>query len=228
MYSIAIDGPVSSGKSSVAEGVAKRLGILHLNTGELYRAIGYFAYKNKVANVVDDQGMPQLSENDVAKLTQECEVGVEFIDGKQHTFVNGEDVTKYLHTPLMSDYSSRVSVIPSVRDHVLDLQREIAKQQNVVMEGRDITSHVLPDSKYKFYITADAKVRAIRRQHENISKGIQTDFEQVLADVELRDKRDMTRKVCPLVIVKDAIVIDTSNLEIDEVVQKIVSYVEEK
>ncbi len=208
--------------------VAKRLNILHLNTGDLYRAIGYFAHQNGVASVVDSDGIPQLSKEDIFKLINDVDVQVKFINGVQHTYINGNDVTEYLHTPLISDYSSRVSAVPEVRNHILQLQRDIATKQNVVMEGRDITSHVLPNSKYKFFITASPEVRAQRRMQENLSKGINCTYEEVLSDVLLRDKRDMTRKVCPLVIVDDAIVVDTSNLTTDEVVDKVLSYIKEK
>ena len=227
MYSIAIDGPSSSGKSSVADEVARKLNILHLNTGDLYRAIGYYAYVNGVATTVDEEGMPQISEHDTARLIKNVVVDVKFINGRQHTYVNNEDVTQYLHTPVVSDYSSRVSVIAKVRDHVLELQRSIAREQNVVMEGRDITSHVLPKSKYKFYITATPEVRAKRRQDENKQNGIFTTYEEVLEDVITRDKRDTTRKVCPLVIVPDAIVIDTTEMTLEEVVDKVLSYIKE-
>ena len=228
MYSIAIDGPSSSGKSSVADELARRLNILHLNTGELYRAIGYYAYINGVASTVDEEGIPQLSDWETSKLIKDVIVDVKFINHRQHTYVNGEDVTDYLHTPVISDYSSRVSAIPKVRDHVLELQRSIARSQNVVMEGRDITSHVLPKSKYKFFITASAEVRAQRRFEEEVNKGIKTSYEEVLEDIKLRDKRDTTRKVCPLVITSDSVVIDTTDLTLDEVVDKVMSYIKEQ
>ena len=227
MYSIAIDGPSASGKSSVADEVARKLNILHLNTGELYRAIGYYAYDNGFQCDLDDEGMPKLSESDVHRLIKNVVVDVKFINGRQHTYVNNEDVTPFLHTPIISDYSSRVSAIPKVRDHVLELQRSIARTQNVVMDGRDITSHVLPKSKYKFYITASVEERANRRFLENKRNGIVTTYEKELEDLQLRDKRDTTRKVCPLVIVPDAVVIDTTEIGLEEVVAKVLSYIKE-
>ena len=213
MFSIAIDGPVSSGKSTVARIIAERLNILHLNTGALYRAIGLYAYRNNIASFVDENGVAHLNERDMERLINEVDIDVKFIDGKQHTFLNGEDVSDKLHNPLISDYSSRVSVIKKVRDHILHLQRSIAANQSVVMEGRDITSHVLPDSKYKFYLTASAEIRAKRRYEEEVAKGNKDlTYEEVLNEVKIRDFRDMTRDICPLVIVPDAIVVDTDNL----------------
>ena len=127
----------------------------------------------------------------------------------------------------MSDYSSRVSAIPSIRQHILQLQRNIAKENNIVMEGRDITSHVLTDAKYKFFVTASAEVRAERRYMENLSKGIACDYDEILNDLKQRDYRDTTRKVCPLIVVDDAIVVDTSNLTVQDAVNKILSYIKE-
>ncbi len=228
MYSIAIDGPVCSGKSTIAHAISERLNILHLNTGDLYRAIGYYAYKNNIASTVDSAGMPQLNADDMKALINDVDVDVKFIDGTQHTFVNGEDVTDQLHTPIMSDYSSRVSAIPEVRNHILQLQRDVALKNNVVMEGRDITSHVLPNSKYKFYITARPEVRAQRRMEQDKLKGMQVTYDEVLADIILRDKRDMTRKICPLVITKDAVVIDTSDKTLEQVLDEIIGYIEER
>ncbi len=228
MYSIAIDGPVCSGKSTIAHAISEKLNILHLNTGDLYRAIGYYAYKNNIASTVDSGGMPQLNANDMKALINDVDVDVKFINGAQHTFVNGEDVTDQLHTPIMSDYSSRVSAIPEVRNHILQLQRDVAAKNNVVMEGRDITSHVLPNSKYKFYITARPEVRAQRRMEQDKLKGMKVTYDEVLADIILRDKRDMTRKICPLVITKDAVVVDTSDKTLEQVLDEIIGYIEER
>ncbi len=229
MYSIAIDGPVSSGKSTLAKNLAEKLNILHLNTGALYRAIGLYAYRNDIASEVDENGVPKLNEKEMEELINEVHITVDFIDGKQHTILNGEDVSHLLHNPTISDYSSRVSVIKKVREHILELQRKIAREQSVVMEGRDITSFVLPNSKYKFYVTASPEVRAMRRYNEEREKGnTNLTFEQVLEDVKLRDYRDMTRKICPLVIAEDAVVINTDDLNEPElVVEKVLSYIKE-
>ncbi len=230
MYSIAIDGPASSGKSTVAKILAKRLNILHLNTGELYRAIGLYAFRHNISSNIEANGVPALDENEMNALINAVKIDVKFIDGKQHTLLNGEDVSDQLHNPTMSDYSSRVSVIKKVREHILELQRKIACEQNVVMEGRDITSFVLPNSKYKFYLTASPEVRAMRRLKEEAEKGnTSLTYEQVLKDVKERDHRDMTRKICPLVKVKDAIVIDTDNINDPNIVaEQMLAYIKEK
>ena len=227
MYAIAMDGPSSAGKSSLAKLVAEKLNILHLNTGALYRAIGLYAYQNKLASKLDDKGMPIISKKEINYLTNNTDVGVKFIDGKQHTILNGEDVTGLLYTPIISDYSSRTSAIPEIREHILNLQRDIAKNNNVVMEGRDITSHVLPNAKYKFFITASPEVRAGRRHKEMLEKGESCTYEEILEDLKQRDIRDTTRDISPLVVVPEAVVIDTSNNTLDEIVEKLLSYIKE-
>lgn len=227
MYAIAIDGPSSAGKSSVAKMVAEKLNILHLNTGALYRAIGLFAYQNKLASNLDENGMPIISKKEIKYLTKNTAVGVKFVDGKQRTMLNGEDVTDSLYTPTISDYSSRTSAIPEIREHILNLQRDIAKHNNVVMEGRDITSHVLPNAKYKFFITASPEIRAERRLNEMIEKGISCTYEEILEDLKQRDIRDTTRDISPLIVVPDAVVIDTSHNTLTEVTDKVLSYIKE-
>lgn len=227
MYAVAIDGPSSAGKSSVAKMVAEKLNILHLNTGALYRAIGLYAHKHNLATHLDKNGMPIISEDEIKYLTDNTHVEVKFVDGKQRTILNGDDVTDLLYTPIISDYSSRTSAIPEIRQHILNLQRNVAKNNNVVMEGRDITSHVLPNAKYKFFVTASAEVRAERRLNEMLEKGLTCTYEQILEDLKQRDIRDTTRDISPLVIVPDAVVIDTSHISIDEVVDKILSYIKE-
>ncbi len=226
MYAIAIDGPSASGKSSVADKVAKKLNILHLNTGCLYRALGLYAYKNKLAQTVGENGLPVITAHDISEMTK-TDVSVKFEDGKQHTLLNGEDVSDFLRTPAVTDFSSRVSVIPEIRDHVLNLQRNIAKQHNIVMEGRDITSHVLPDAKYKFFITASPEVRAERRLIEMQNEGLLDTYEDVLVSIKERDYRDENRDCCPLVLVPDAVKIDTSNMTLDQVVDTVLSYIKE-
>lgn len=227
MYAIAIDGPAASGKSTVAKQLAKELGILHLNTGSLYRALGLYAYKNGLAGTLNECGMPILTKNDIKKITTNAVVNVEFLDGAQHTLLNGDDVTEILKTPIVSDYSSRVSAVQEIRDHVLELQRDVARKHNVVMEGRDIASNVLPDAKYKFFITASPEVRAERCYNELVEKGLLRTYDEVLIDIKERDLRDTTRDCCPLVIVPDAHVIDTSNMSIEQVVDCVKNYIKE-
>ncbi len=227
MYAIAIDGPASAGKSSVAKMLAKKLNILHLNTGSLYRAIGLYAYQNGLCSKKDDNGMPIVTKKDIEKMTTNANVEVKFLDGQQHTFLNGDDVSDLLKTPAASDYSSRVSAVPEIRDHILELQRKIARQHNVVMEGRDITSHVLPDAKYKFFVTASPEVRAERCLNELLEKGLMSTYDEVLASIKERDARDSNRSYCPLTIVKDAIVVDTSKMTLPEVADYISKFIKE-
>lgn len=226
MYAVAIDGPSSSGKSTVAKEVAKKLNVLHLNTGALYRAIGLYAFRNGLTQVDNNNNVIVVAQ-EIKQIIDNVSITVEFIDGKQHTILNGEDVTELLHTPTISDYSSRVSAIPEIRSHILSLQREIANSNNIVMEGRDITSHVLPNAKYKFFITASAEERATRRYKENLSKGIECKYEDILQDLKQRDYRDEHREVCPLVRTEDSIFIDTSKLTISEAVDKVLSHIKE-
>ena len=227
MYTIAIDGPSSAGKSSVAKLIAEKLNILHLNTGALYRAVGLYAHQNGLASKLDEKGIPVLSKKEISALIKNTHVTVQFLAGKQHTLLNGDDVTDLLYTPIISDYSSRVSAIPEIRNHILELQRDISRNNNVVMEGRDIASHVIPDAKYKFFITASPEVRAERRFNEMAEKGILCTYEEILDDLRQRDVRDTTRKISPLIIVPDAIVIDTSDIDLNTVVDKILSYIKE-
>jgi len=227
MYAIAIDGPSSSGKSSMASKIAEKLGILHLNTGRLYRAVGLYAFQNGYFNNLDKNGKVIADKKEVDDIIKNARISVEFIDKKQHTFLNGDDVTDLLHTPIISDYSSRVSVIPDIRNYMVEIQREIASKNNVVMEGRDITSHVLPNAKYKFFVTASAEVRAERRLNEMLEKGLNCTYEEILEDLLQRDNRDMTREYCPLIVVPDAIVLDTTYSTLDEMVDKALSYIKE-
>lgn len=227
MYAIAIDGPASSGKSSVAKLVANKLNILHLNTGSLYRAIGLFAYQNKLASTLGEDGKAVFTPSEISKILKYADVSVKFIEGQQHTFLNGDDVTNLLKTPAVSDYSSRVSAVPEIRDHVLSIQRDIAEEHNVVMEGRDITSHVLPNAKYKFFMTASPEVRAERCLNELLEKGLMSTYQDVLNDIKERDSRDMHREISPLVIVPEAVVVDTTNLTIDQTAEYILGFIKE-
>lgn len=227
MYAIAIDGPAASGKSSVAKRVAKRLNVLHLNTGSLYRAIGLYAYKNKLASNLDENGKAIVTPEEISKILNGADVSVKYIDGQQHTFLNGDDVTTLLKTPVVSDYASRVAPVPEIREHVLAIQRGIAEEHNVVMEGRDITSHVLPNAKYKFFMTASPEVRAERCLNELLEKGLMSTYQEVLQDIKERDSRDMHREISPLVIVPDAIIVDTTNLSVDETVDYILGFIKE-
>ena len=156
------------------------------------------------------------------------ELEIKYIDGNQHTYLNGVDVSDKLNTKTMGVYSSIVSVYPEVRDKTINIQRETAKTQSVIIEGRDITSHVLPNADYKFFITASEKVRAKRRLQDFVNAGEKVTFAQVMADLKDRDYRDSHRDICPLVRTPDSVYISTTNLSLDEAVEKVLSYIKKK
>jgi cytidylate kinase len=216
-YAIALDGPAGSGKSTIAKLLAASRDILYLDTGAMYRACGLFAIRSgldyKDGDAVEKQ-MPTL-----------C-LDVKYLNGEQHTFLGEEDVSSLIRTPEVSMAASCISAHKCVRLKMVELQREIAKKTNCVLDGRDIGSFVLPDAKYKFFVTASVDVRAKRRYDEMIAKGIAVDYDTLKAEIELRDKQDSTREFAPLVQAKDAIVVDTSDMTIAEVLEKISSYLE--
>ncbi len=216
-YAIALDGPAGSGKSTIAKFLAKQRDILYLDTGAMYRACGLFAIRN---------GVDYRNGDAVENLISSLNLDVKYIDGEQRTFLGDEDVSAFIRTPEVSMAASCISAHKIVRLKMVELQREIAKKTNCVLDGRDIGSFVLPDAKYKFFVTASVDVRAKRRYDEMIAKGISVDYNTLKAEIELRDKQDSTREFAPLVQAKDAIVIDTSEMTIAEVLEKISSYLE--
>ena len=219
IYQIAVDGPSGSGKSTLAKGVAKRLGIMYLDTGAMYRTCGLCALK---------KGIDPRNEDDVNAMLEDLNVEVKFEDGIQHMILNGEDVTGQIRTPEVSMAASSVSAHPNLRIKMVEMQREIAKSQTFVLDGRDIASNVLPNAKYKFYITAPAEVRAERRLAELKQLGDNSqNYEEVLADIIKRDEQDMNRAVSPLIQVPEAIVIDTSKVDIAQTQDLLISYIEE-
>lgn len=211
MLSVAIDGPAGVGKSTVSKLVAKKLGWHCLDTGALYRAIAVACQRAKI-------DINNITE--VKALLKTIEIDVKFKDGLQHTNLNGEDVTKYLRTEEIDMLASVTSAYKEVRDSIIDLQRNLAKKENLVVEGRDITSNVLKDSKNKFYLDASPEERANRRYKERLARGEEVDYQDILEDLIQRDKNDMTRKIAPLVCTSDSIRIDTTKLTIDQVVDK--------
>lgn len=216
---IAIDGPAGSGKSTVSKIIAERLGILYLDTGAMYRAI---ALKCVRANA-------DYADKDVVKhIVDNIDIKVDYCNGSQVTLLDDEDVSAQIRTPQVSMLASYVSAYSFVRTKMVELQREIAAKFSCVLDGRDIGTNVLPDCEFKFFLTADSQVRAKRRHDENISKGITQSFEEVLKDIEERDFQDKNRAIAPLKQAKDAQVIDTSGMTIDEVVSSILKKVEEK
>lgn len=219
IYQIAVDGPSGSGKSTLAKGVAKRLGIMYLDTGAMYRTCGLCALK---------KGIDPRNEDEVNAMLEDLNVEVKFEDGIQHMILNGEDVTGQIRTPEVSMAASSVSAHPNLRVKMVEMQREIAKSQTFVLDGRDIASNVLPNAKYKFYVTAPAEVRAERRLAELKQLGDNSqNYEEVLADIIKRDEQDMNRAVSPLIQVPEAIVIDTSKVDIAQTQDLLISYIEE-
>lgn len=216
---VAIDGPAGAGKSTIAKAAAKLLGFIYVDTGALYRTIGVCALRNNVE--------PSNSE-EVIKLLPNTDVSLRFIDGVQRVFLNGEDVSEEIRLPEASMAASNVSAIPEVRKFLFDLQKNIAEKNNVIMDGRDIGTVVLPDAKVKIFLTASSKVRADRRFKEFEEKGIKVEFIKLLAEIEQRDFQDMNREIAPLKQADDAILVDTSELSLEQSVDKIVSVIKEK
>ena len=216
MISIAIDGPAGAGKSTIAKRVAKELGYIYVDTGALYRAIAYYLLTQKI------------DIEDTIALQAACDqitVTIAYENDMQQVYLNGDNVTPYLRTEETGNMASLSSAKAPVRAALLDLQRNMAKEYNVVMDGRDIGTNVLPDAEVKIYLTASSKERANRRYKELTEKGEAADFDQIEADIIERDERDMNREIAPLKQAEDAVLIDSSDLSIDEVVKAILSVV---
>lgn len=219
IYNIALDGPAGSGKSTIAKAIAKDYNILYLDTGAMYRACGLKALR---------LGISPQDEAAVTKMLPSLKLEVRYVDGAQRTILDGEDVSSAIRENSVSMAASHVSAHPSVRIKMVEMQREIAKQMSCVLDGRDIGTVVLPNAKFKFFITADSKVRAQRRYDELLARGQKVDFDALHAEIVLRDKQDSERATAPLKPAADAIIVDTSKLSIDEVVQTIKSMIQEK
>ena len=217
--SVAIDGPVGAGKSSIAREAAKKLGFIYVDTGALYRAIGLYCHR---------QGVDLKSPADIAAASVGAVPRIRLIDGIQHIFLNGEDVSEEIRLPEMSMAASAVSAVPEVRASLLDLQRDIARTANVIMDGRDIGTVVLPDAKVKIFLTAAPEVRAERRYRELCAKGVQTTYEEVLSDLNQRDYNDSHRETAPLRQAEDAVLADTSGLDFDASCELVCNIIKEK
>ena len=216
---IAIDGPSGAGKSTIAKALAAKLGIIYVDTGALYRSVGLYV-RSRDAD-------PHNAEA-VAALLPEIKLELRYENGRQQVYLNGEATGDRIRTPEMSMYASAVSAIPAVRAFLLDTQREIAAKNGVVMDGRDIGTVILPNANVKIYLTASDECRAKRRWLELREKGIETTLEEVLDDMRRRDRNDATRTVAPAVAAPDAIVVDSSDLSIEDCVAKIESIVAER
>lgn len=220
MITIALDGPSGAGKSTVCSMVAKSLDILHLNTGALYRAVGYYLIEN---------GIDQYNKKAVIDALPNMDIDIEYIDGKQHVITNGVDVTDKLYSMQVSDVCSISSAYPEVRKYIVSLQQKVATKSSVIMEGRDITSEVLPNAKYKFYLDASSSVRALRRINDskNSDKLTMDDYNRIKDEIEERDRRDKTRENSPLVQTVDSYYINSDNMDATEVANIVISMVKE-
>ena len=212
-YSIAIDGPAGAGKSTIARRLAKELGYYYVDTGAIYRTVAYF---------LDLLAISPKDVDGVNRYIDELTINIEYDEeGKQHMLMNGMDVTDDIRTQDISQKASLVSAHKVVRDILLDMQRQVAREQNVIMDGRDIGTVVLPDDDVKIFLTASAEIRAKRRFDELMAKGQTTTLEQVLKDVQQRDYQDTHRPIAPLKQADDAVLVDSSGLDIDGVVAAI-------
>ena len=219
MIAIAIDGPAGAGKSTIAKALAKKLGFIYVDTGALYRAIGLKflrAGENTELNC------------DIEQVLSVTKIDIKFVNGEQRVMLDGEDVSDEIRTPDASMMASAVSAKPSVRAFLLDMQRNMAKQNNVIMDGRDIGTVVLPGAEIKIFLTASADVRAERRYKELIEKGKDVTFSEVLEDMKVRDYNDSHREIAPLKPAEDSVIADTSELNLEESVELLHNIVKEK
>lgn len=218
--SIAIDGPSGAGKSTMAKGVAQALGFLYVDTGAIYRTLGLFMLRNEV---------PLDDETAVAALLPQVEIKMDYgPDGAQRMYLNGEDVSLEIRRPEVSAAASRVSALPAVRAFLLDMQRELARTANVIMDGRDIGTVVLPGADVKIFLTASPEERARRRHLELQERGIRDSYETVLADIKERDERDCSRAAAPLRQAEDAILVDTTGHDLEASLALILKTIQEK
>ncbi len=219
-FSIAIDGPGGAGKSSLAKAVAKKLSILHVDTGAIYRTIGYAAFA---------RGLNARDESQIAPLLKTIRIDMAFDEaGGQKMLLDGKDVSREIRLPEISMYASNVSALPCVRAYLLEMQRDIARKRSVIMDGRDIGTVVLPDADLKIYLTASAEERARRRCLELSERGTPEPYEAVLREINERDEQDMHRAIAPLREAADAIRLDTSALNFDESEQALLKLIQEK
>lgn len=207
MISVAIDGPSGAGKSSLAKRLAKELGFIYVDTGAMYRAIGLYALQ---------QGVDPASEQQVAQLLPQITIELRYENGAQRVILCGEDVSELIRQENVGMATSAVAAHPTVRSFLLELQRDMARKQNILMDGRDIGTVILPNATVKIFLTASAQARAERRLKELQQKGMETDFQTVLSDIEQRDYQDMNREIAPLKQAQDAVLVDTSNLDFEQ------------
>ena len=219
-YSIAIDGPAGAGKSTIAKRLAKELGYCYVDTGAIYRTVAYF---------FDLWGVAPKDIDGITRYIDELNIAIEYDeDGTQHMIMNGMDVTADIRTQEISQKASLISAHAIVREMLLDMQRDVAKTHNVIMDGRDIGTVVLPKANVKIFLTASAEVRAKRRTDELMAKGQKANFSQILKEIQQRDYQDTHREVAPLKLARDSVKVDTSDLDIDGVVAELKRIIGEK
>ena len=215
---VAIDGPAGAGKSSIAKAVSKQLGFVYIDTGAMYRAVAVYAIEN---------GIEIKEENFTQQVLDKIEIELAYEDGTQKIFLCGKDVSERIREADVSIGASNVAVIPAVRLKLVDLQRKLAQKTSVIMDGRDIGTYVLPDAEVKIFLTATSDVRAKRRLLEMQEKGMEAEFETVKRDIEYRDKNDSEREFAPLRKAEDAVLVDSSDMTIEQVINRIIGIIEE-
>ncbi|MBE5878812.1 MAG: (d)CMP kinase [Lachnospiraceae bacterium] len=216
---VAIDGPAGAGKSTIAKEVAKELGYIYVDTGAMYRAIALYLIRNGV----------KAEENElISEKCKEADVTIEYVDGKQVVFLNGEDVNGFIRTEEVGSMASSSSTNQDVRKRLLGLQRELAEKNDVIMDGRDIGTNILPNAQAKIYLTASIEVRAKRRYDELVAKGMECDYEEIKKEIAIRDERDMNREIAPLRQAKDAVLLDSSELSVEEVKERMIQIIKSK
>ena len=222
MIAVAIDGPGGAGKSTISKAIAKKMGIVYVDTGALYRTVGYYARECGVS--VENAKKSEY----MTKLLPEISVDIKYYDATQHVLLNGVDLGDKIRQPEISMYASAVSTVPEVRAFLLETQRNIAKNNNVIMDGRDIGTVILPDADVKIFLTASNEARAKRRYLELQAKGLEVSFPQVLSELIERDTQDSSRDIAPCVAAADALTLDNSDYTFEESVDKIIEIINEK
>ena len=219
---VAIDGPGGAGKSTISKAVAKKLGIIYVDTGALYRTVGYFARENGLS--VEDVKVSDL----ITPLLDKISIEIRYADGTQHVILNGEDLGDKIRQPDISMYASAVSSVPNVRAFLLEAQKELARKNSVIMDGRDIGTVILPGADVKIFLTASNEARATRRYNELIAKGQNVKYEDVLSEMNQRDHADSTRAAAPLKAADDAIYFDNSDYDFEGSVEYIIKLIEDR
>lgn len=219
MINVAIDGPAGAGKSTIARAASKELGYIYVDTGALYRAVGVYCLRKEIDTT---------NAEDVGRVLGDIKVELKFIDGVQHVYLNDDDVSTEIRLPEASMAASNVSAIPSVREFLFDLQREIAANNNCIMDGRDIGTVVLPNAQVKIFLTADPEERAMRRYLELQEKGSNVTYEEVLDDLKIRDYNDSHREIAPLKPAEDSVLINTTGNTLEESINIIIKTIKEK